>query len=43
MACAITGEVSSSNKVYGDGKVVLSPKGIEMLIKEFEDQLEVSL
>jgi AbrB family transcriptional regulator, transcriptional pleiotropic regulator of transition state genes len=43
MACAITGEVSSSNKVYGDGKIVLSPKGIEMLLKEFEDRLVVNV
>ncbi|MGG3801205.1 AbrB/MazE/SpoVT family DNA-binding domain-containing protein [Metabacillus fastidiosus] len=37
MACAITGEVSRENQVFANGKVVLSPQGIEMLLKEIEE------
>lgn len=34
MACAITGEITSENKVFGNGKIVLSPKGAEILEEE---------
>lgn len=36
MACALTGEVTSKNKVFAGGKLVLSPKGVEILVKEIE-------
>ena len=35
-SCMITGEVSDDNKVFFDGKVVLSPEGIEILMKELQ-------
>ncbi|MGG4268561.1 transition state regulator Abh [Peribacillus simplex] len=36
MACAITGEISSENKKFREGNLILSPKGIELLLKELE-------
>ncbi|MFS0882547.1 AbrB/MazE/SpoVT family DNA-binding domain-containing protein [Metabacillus niabensis] len=36
-ACVITGEISDQNKTFGNGKIVLSPKGIELLKNEFEE------
>jgi transcriptional pleiotropic regulator of transition state genes len=33
-ACAITGEITSENKVFGNGELTLSPKGIEILLNE---------
>lgn len=38
-ACIITGEISDENKTLGNGKLVLSPKGIEILLKELEENL----
>ncbi len=35
-ACMITGEVSDQNQTFFDGRVVLSPKGIELLQKELQ-------
>jgi len=35
-ACMVTGEVSPENQVLADGNIVLSPKGIELLLKEIE-------
>jgi len=35
--CAITGEVTKENKVYGNGKFVLSPKGAEILLQELKE------
>lgn len=35
-ACMITGEVSDENQVFFDGRVVLSPKGIELLKQELQ-------
>ncbi|QDP41400.1 AbrB/MazE/SpoVT family DNA-binding domain-containing protein [Radiobacillus deserti] len=34
LACAITGEISNENKVFCNGKLVLSPEGIELLKNE---------
>ncbi|NRD78282.1 transition state regulator Abh [Bacillus sp. BRMEA1] len=34
MACMLTGEVTDENKAYFDGKLILSPKGAEILVKE---------
>lgn len=34
MACALTGEVTNQNKSFADGKLILSPKGAELLMKE---------
>ncbi|MDQ0859764.1 AbrB/MazE/SpoVT family DNA-binding domain-containing protein [Bacillus sp. V2I10] len=34
MACSITGEVTNENKVYANGKLVLSPDGADQLLKE---------
>lgn len=38
-ACMITGEISDDNKVFGNGKLVLSPKGMEILMREIEKKL----
>ena len=38
MACKLTGEVTNENKAFADGKMVLSPKGAEILIKEIESK-----
>lgn len=35
-ACVITGEITDKNKTLGNGKLVLSPKGIEVLLGELE-------
>lgn len=37
--CMITGEISEDNKVFANGKLVLSPKGIEILMNELEKKL----
>ncbi|MDO6657476.1 AbrB/MazE/SpoVT family DNA-binding domain-containing protein [Anaerobacillus sp. 1_MG-2023] len=34
LACAITGEVSEENKLFGNGKLVLSKEGINILKRE---------
>ncbi|MED1466815.1 AbrB/MazE/SpoVT family DNA-binding domain-containing protein [Bacillus salipaludis] len=34
MACMLTGEVTNENKTFADGKLILSPKGAEILIRE---------
>ncbi|HFU7090057.1 TPA: AbrB/MazE/SpoVT family DNA-binding domain-containing protein [Bacillus cereus] len=36
MACMITGEVSNKNVSLFDGKIVVSPKGAELLVKELD-------
>lgn len=36
MACAVTGEVSESNYKLLDGKLILSPEGLEKLLEEIE-------
>ncbi|PGC28806.1 AbrB family transcriptional regulator [Bacillus pseudomycoides] len=38
-ACAITGEVSDKNISLADGKVTLSPAGLELLIEELQKYL----
>ncbi|EEM01695.1 AbrB/MazE/SpoVT family DNA-binding domain-containing protein [Bacillus pseudomycoides] len=38
-ACAITGEVSDKNISLADGKVTLSPEGLELLIEELQKYL----
>ncbi|WRU97874.1 AbrB/MazE/SpoVT family DNA-binding domain-containing protein (plasmid) [Priestia filamentosa] len=35
--CMITGEVSEDNMVFGNGKVVLSQEGLDILSKELEN------
>lgn len=37
-ACDITGEISEDNKIYGNGKLVLSPEGVKILRQELENQ-----
>jgi transcriptional pleiotropic regulator of transition state genes len=41
MACKLTGEVTNENKAFADGKLILSPKGAEILIKEIESKFVV--
>lgn len=36
MTCAITGEITRENKRYGNGNIVLSPKGVEILFQEIQ-------
>ncbi|NRD77041.1 AbrB/MazE/SpoVT family DNA-binding domain-containing protein [Bacillus sp. BRMEA1] len=36
LACALTGEITKENKALAGGKLVLSPEGAEMLVKEIE-------
>ncbi|WP_176713057.1 hypothetical protein [Bacillus wiedmannii] len=36
MACMITGEVSNKNVSLFDGKIVVSPEGAEILVKELD-------
>lgn len=33
-ACAITGEITHENKSFGNDNLILSPKGIEILLNE---------
>ncbi|MED1057073.1 AbrB/MazE/SpoVT family DNA-binding domain-containing protein [Bacillus mycoides] len=37
--CALTGEVSNRNIVLANGKIILSPEGAELLLKEVEQYL----
>lgn len=37
--CAITGDISEKNISLANGKIVLSPEGAELLIKEIQQQL----
>ncbi|WP_240377901.1 AbrB/MazE/SpoVT family DNA-binding domain-containing protein [Bacillus piscicola] len=39
-ACQITGESSDQNLSLADGKVILSPEGAKILMRELEDHLE---
>ncbi|PGZ57868.1 hypothetical protein COE58_24270 [Bacillus cereus] len=39
MACMITGDVSNGNFSLFDGKIVVSPKGAELLIKELDKMI----
>lgn len=38
-ACIITGDVSKRNFSLANGKIVLSPEGAELLIKELQQYL----
>ncbi|MDZ5608581.1 AbrB/MazE/SpoVT family DNA-binding domain-containing protein [Bacillus pseudomycoides] len=38
-ACQITGEVSSANVTLAGGKIVLSPEGVDEVLKELEAYL----
>jgi len=40
MTCAVTGEVSDQNFRLADGKLILSPEGAEILMREFQAQLK---
>ena len=40
VACAITGEVTEENKVFGNGKIVLSKEGINILKREFFEETQ---
>jgi len=39
MTCQITGEVSDDNLLLANGKIVLSRKGAELLLKELQNHL----
>lgn len=36
MECAITGEISDNNEIYGNGNIVLSPEGAAILKRELQ-------
>jgi transcriptional pleiotropic regulator of transition state genes len=38
-ACTITGDISAKNFFLADGKIVLSPEGAEILVKELQQYL----
>lgn len=38
MTCAVTGEVSNSNFILGDGNIVLSQKGAQILLEEIQSK-----
>ncbi|MGY1423308.1 AbrB/MazE/SpoVT family DNA-binding domain-containing protein [Bacillus cereus] len=38
-ACAITGDISEKNMSLANGKIILSPEGTELLIKEIQQYL----
>ncbi len=40
MTCAVTGEVSDDNFRLVGGKLILSPEGAEMLVKEIQNNLK---
>lgn len=40
MTCAVTGEVSDDNLRLVNGKLILSPEGAELLIKEIQNNLK---
>ncbi len=40
MTCAVTGEVSEENFRLADGKLILSPEGAEILVREIQSQLK---
>lgn len=41
MTCAVTGDVSDNNLVLNNGKLVLSPEGVEALINEMKNIKEL--
>ncbi|MBT2648399.1 AbrB/MazE/SpoVT family DNA-binding domain-containing protein [Bacillus sp. ISL-34] len=42
MTCQVTGEVSDSNMKLAAGKLILSPEGAELLIKEIQASMETA-
>ncbi len=42
MTCQVTGEVSDDNMKLVDGKLILSPEGAELLIKEIQASMETA-
>lgn len=36
MTCMVTGDVSTQNVSFSDGKIIVSPKGAELLVKELD-------
>ncbi|ASB87310.1 AbrB/MazE/SpoVT family DNA-binding domain-containing protein [Bacillus sonorensis] len=39
MACLMTGEITTQNKTYAGGKIILSPRGAEMLLEDLLEAL----
>ncbi|CAK6477111.1 MULTISPECIES: AbrB/MazE/SpoVT family DNA-binding domain-containing protein [Bacillaceae] len=42
MTCQVTGDVSDDNMKLADGKLILSPEGAELLIKEIQASMETA-
>ncbi len=42
MTCQVTGEVSDDNFTLAGGKLVLSPEGAELLIKEIQEKMQAA-
>ena len=42
MTCQVTGEVSDDNFTLASGKLVLSPEGAELLIKEIQEKMQAA-
>lgn len=42
MTCQVTGEISDDNMKLADGKLILSPEGAELLIKEIQASMETA-
>lgn len=38
--CLMTGEITSENQEYGNGKIILSPEGAKMPLEEIEEALK---
>ena len=38
--CLMTGEITSENKEYGNGKITLSPEGAQLLLEEIQAALK---
>ncbi|AYV19035.1 AbrB/MazE/SpoVT family DNA-binding domain-containing protein [Bacillus velezensis] len=38
--CLMTGEITSENQEYDNGKIILSPEGAKMLLEEIEEALK---
>lgn len=43
MTCQVTGDVSDDNMKLADGKLILSPEGAELLIKEIQASMETAI
>ena len=42
MTCQVTGEVSDDNFTLAGGKLILSPEGAELLIKEIQEKMQAA-